>query len=60
MNRNKILPSERISNELSELFSNGTDTREDLLGVILKKSLQKTIQEMLEQEVEKKLNRGLL
>lgn len=58
MNRNKILPSERISNELSELFSNGKDTGEDLLGVILKKSLQKTIQEMLEQEIEKKLNRG--
>ena len=58
MNRNKILPSERISNELSELFLNGKDTGEDLLGVILKKSLQKTIQEMLEQEIEKKLNRG--
>lgn len=58
MNRNKILPSERISNELSELFSNGKDTGEDLLGVILKKSLQKTIQEMPEQEIEKKLNRG--
>lgn len=58
MNRNKILPSERISNELSELFTNGKDTREDLLGLIMKKSLQKTIQEMLEQEIEKKLNRG--
>lgn len=58
MNRNKILPSERISNELSELFTQGKDTQEDLLGLILKKSLQKTIQEMLEQEIEKKLNRG--
>ncbi len=25
MNRNKILPSERISNELSELFSKGNE-----------------------------------
>lgn len=58
MNRNKILPSERISNELSELFTQGKDTQGDLLGLILKKSLQKTIQEMLEQEIEKKLNRG--
>jgi len=58
MNRNKIQPSERISNELSELLSKGKDTQEDLLGLILKKSLQKTIQEILEQEVDKKLNRG--
>jgi len=58
MNRNKILPSERISNELSEIFAKGKDTGEDLLGLIMKKSLQKTIQEMLEQEIEKKLNRG--
>jgi transposase-like protein len=57
MNRNKILPSERISNELSELLTNGIETQEDLLGIILKKSLQKTVQEILEQEVSKKLNR---
>lgn len=58
MNRSKILPSERISNELSDLFTKGKDTQEDLLGLIMKKSLQKTIQEMLEQEIEKKLNRS--
>lgn len=58
MNGNKLLPSEKISNELSELFSDGINTSEDLLGLILKKSLKKTIQEMLEQEVEKKLGRG--
>lgn len=58
MNQSKILPSERISNELSELFLNGKDTREDLLGEILKKSLQKTVQELLEKEIEKKLGRG--
>ena len=55
MNGKKLLPSEKISNELSELFSGGEKTSEDLLGLILKKSLQKTLQEMLEQEVEKKL-----
>lgn len=58
MNRNKILPSERISNELSELFNNGRETQEDLLGLILKKSLQKTVQELLEEEIDKKLGRG--
>jgi transposase-like protein len=58
MNRNKILPSERISNELSELLTNGKDSQEDLLGLILKKSLQKTVQELLEEEIEKKLGRG--
>lgn len=58
MNNNKILPSEKISNELSELFHNGKETSEDLLGIILKKSLQKTVQEMLEQEIDKKLGRS--
>jgi len=57
MSRNKILPSERISNEISELLSNGLETQEDLLGILLKKSLQKTVQEILEQEVSKKLKR---
>jgi len=56
--RNKILPSEKISNELSELFSKGTEAQEDLLGMILKKSLQKTVQELLEEEIDKKLGRG--
>lgn len=55
MNGKKLLPSEKISNELSELFSEGEQTSEDILGLIRKKSLQKTLQEMLEQEVEKKL-----
>ncbi|MBK9334189.1 MAG: transposase [Ignavibacteria bacterium] len=32
--------------------------RKDLLGLILKKSLQKTVQELLEKEIEKKLGRG--
>jgi hypothetical protein len=48
----------KISNELYELFSEGINTSEDLLGLILKKSLQKMLQELLEQEVEKKLGRG--
>jgi putative transposase len=58
MNRNKILPSQKISNELSELFLEGRQTEEDLLGLILKKSLQKTVQELLEEEIDKKLGRG--
>ncbi len=58
MNNKKILPSEKISNELSELFSNGIQTKEDLLGLILKKSLQKTVQKLLEEEIDKKLQRG--
>ncbi len=58
MNRNKILPSEKISNELSELFSTGSQPQEDLLGLLLKKSLQKTVQELLEEEIDKKLGRG--
>jgi len=58
MSRNKILPSEKISNELSELFLKGKETQEDLLGLILKKSLQKTVQELLEEEIDKKLGRG--
>ena len=37
---------------------NGKDGQEDILGLILKKSLQKTVQELLEQEIEKKLGRG--
>ena len=53
-----MLPSEKISNELTELFLNGKDSQEDLLGLILEKSLQKTVQELLEQEIEKKLGRG--
>ena len=46
---------QKIRNEISELFSEGEKTSEDILGLIPKKSLQKTLQEMLEQEVEKKL-----
>ena len=53
MNRNKILPSEKISNELSELLLNGKDRQDNLLGLILMKSLKKTVQELLEYEIEK-------
>ena len=49
---------QKIRNEISELFSEGEKTSEDILGLIPKKSLQKTLQEMLEQEVEKKLAKG--
>ena len=46
MNRNKLLPSEKKSNEQSELIMNGKDSQEGLLGLILKKSLQKTVKEL--------------
>ncbi len=54
----KILPSERISNEISELLIQGSSTGEDLLTVLIQKSIKKLIQEVLEQEVQDYLGRG--
>lgn len=49
---------QKKSNELWELFSECEKNLEDLLGLILNKSLHKTLQEMLEQESEMKLASG--
>jgi len=55
---NKIPPSERISNEISELFEKGTADTEDFLSVLVRKSVKKVIQEILEQEINDYLGRG--
>lgn len=54
----KIQPSERISKEISQILENGYIGEEDLMSVIIKKSVKKVIQEILEQEVEDYLGRG--
>lgn len=54
----KILPSERISNEISELLSQGSSQEDDLLSVLIQKSVKKVIQEILEQEIQDYLGRG--
>jgi putative transposase len=53
----KVQPSERISNEISELIDNGCYQSEDLLSLLLKKSVAKIIQEILEQEISDYLGR---
>ncbi len=50
-------PSERISNEISELIDNGCYQSEDLLSLLIKKSVAKIIQETLEQEISDYLGR---
>lgn len=55
---NKILPSERISNEISELFESGAAATEDFLSVLIRKSVKRIIQEVLEQEMTDYLGRG--
>ena len=54
----KIRPSERISKEISELVDNGVREDQDLLSMLVHKSVRKLIQEILEQEVEDYLGRG--
>ena len=53
----KIQPSERISNEISELIANGCDESEDLLSILIKKSVSKIVHETLEQEISDYLGR---
>ena len=53
----KIQPSERISNEISELINNGCHQSEDLLSLLIKKSVAKIIQETLGQEIADYLGR---
>jgi len=53
----KILPSERISNEICELLSAGTSSNEDLLSVLVRQSFKKMVQEILEQEIRDYLGR---
>jgi transposase-like protein len=53
----KVQPSERISNEISELIDNGCYQSEDLLSLLIKKSVAKIIQETLEQEISDYLGR---
>jgi len=53
----KILPSERISNEICELLSAGTSSHEDLLSVLVRQSFKKMVQEILEQEIRDYLGR---
>jgi len=62
----KILPSERISNEIKELLHRGIKNKitsvsennpEDIITLIFQKSLKKFIQEVLEEEVKDYLGR---
>jgi putative transposase len=53
----KMQPSERISDEIAELIDNGCYQSEDLLSLLIKKSVAKIIQETLEQEISEYLGR---
>ena len=53
----KMQPSERISNEITELIDTGCYQSEDLLSLLIKKSVAKIIQETLEQEISDYLGR---
>ena len=53
----KMQPSERISNEIAELIDTGCYQSEDLLSILIKKSVAKIIQETLEQEISDYLGR---
>ena len=53
----KILPSERISNEIFDLLQKGSQSEEDLLSQLVQKSVKKLMQEILEQEVKDYLGR---
>ena len=53
----KIQPSDRISKEISELLQGGCDKSEDLLTLLINKSVRKIIQESLEQEIRDYLGR---
>jgi len=67
MSNDKILPSERISNEIKQLFAandrdetpdNMTNMTNDFLSNLIKKSTIKVLQEALEEEVKDYLGRG--
>ncbi|MQL46426.1 transposase, partial [Escherichia coli] len=53
----KIQPSERIHHEICDLIDNGCSQSEDLLSLLIKKSVTKIIQETLEQEIADYLGR---
>lgn len=54
----KILPSEKVSKEIFELFSNDQNQNPNFLSEIIQLSIRKVIQEVLEQEVQDYLGRG--
>ena len=54
----KMLPSQRISREISELLNQGLFGEENLLSILVQKSVKKIIQEILEQEIQDFLGRG--
>jgi len=53
----KIQPSKKISKEIHELIQNGCDKSDDLLTLLIQKSVKKIIQETLEQEINDYLGR---
>ncbi len=53
----KIQPSTRISKEILTLLQNGCEESEDLLSLLINKSVRKIIQEVLEQEIADYLGR---
>lgn len=53
----KIQPSAKISKEIYELIQHGCDESEDLLSLLIHKSVKKIIQETLEQEISDYLGR---
>ena len=55
----KIPRSERINKEIEDIFYNGTTENEDLLNILIRKSLQKLIQEVTEQKVQDYLGRAI-
>lgn len=54
----KIPPSEKVSKELFELFSNNQNKDSNFLSEFIQLSIRKVIQEVLEQEVQDYLGRG--
>jgi putative transposase len=57
MYREKIRPSERISKEINEIINGDFKTEENLLGLLIEKSVKKLIQELLEEEATDYLGR---
>jgi transposase-like protein len=53
----KIQPSARISKEISDLLQDGCENSNDLLSLLINKSVRKIIQEALEQEIADYLGR---
>jgi putative transposase len=54
----KILPSEKVSKEISALLESDHVGTEDFLSEIIRKSVKRIFQEILEQEVQDYLGRG--